>query len=204
MGLATSTDKLDISIHALRGEGDKLPWNACPVVCEFQSTPSVGRATTAYRRLQSAQSPFQSTPSVGRATPAGYHNGSGTVISIHALRGEGDCCHGVVIGTARTISIHALRGEGDIDNGINTPFNEHFNPRPPWGGRHIGNRHLLISIRFQSTPSVGRATSSPTTDQLPCRYFNPRPPWGGRLVAANANQTILKFQSTPSVGRATR
>ena len=34
-----------ISIHALRGEGDLWFFLDFPVMCLFQSTPSVGRAT---------------------------------------------------------------------------------------------------------------------------------------------------------------
>ena len=34
-----------ISIHALRGEGDKMGGNNMKQTIEFQSTPSVGRAT---------------------------------------------------------------------------------------------------------------------------------------------------------------
>ena len=55
---------------------------------------------------------FQSTPSVGRAT----HNSNNFLktckISIHALRGEGDKSRTIEIQSI-AISIHALRGEGD-------------------------------------------------------------------------------------------
>ena len=104
-------------------------------------------------------SKFQSTPSVGRATLflACFSHGEG--ISIHALRGEGDlyfCYYWQIY----SISIHALRGEGD--------------------GLGPASRNVIRS--FQSTPSVGRATSYRmaicTSGQ---DYFNPRPPWGGRL-----------------------
>ena len=57
------------------------------------------------------------------------------MISIHALRGEGDY-QGAGTGTGTGISIHALRGEGDV----NAAF--------------VGYLNGL----FQSTPSVGRAT----------------------------------------------
>ena len=57
-------------------------------------------------------------------------------ISIHALRGEGDPHPLRPSKCARKISIHALRGEGD----------------KPW---HLSTDKLT---RFQSTPSVGRAT----------------------------------------------
>ena len=55
----------------------------------FQSTPSVGRATTACRILFTP-STFQSTPSVGRATKTPVKGTDYWTISIHALRGEGD------------------------------------------------------------------------------------------------------------------
>ena len=57
---------------------------------EFQSTPSAGRATLSARRTWSTTA-FQSTPSAGRATEIVPVNNIETNISIHALRGEGDC-----------------------------------------------------------------------------------------------------------------
>ena len=57
----------DISIHALRGEGDDI---------------------NSYFKVFAAV--FQSTPSVGRATVTVIVPLSAKVISIHALRGEGD------------------------------------------------------------------------------------------------------------------
>ena len=57
------------------------------------------------------------------------------VISIHALRGEGDQgAFGLAV--KRGISIHALRGEGDLAVATNKGW----------------------TVVFQSTPSVGRAT----------------------------------------------
>ena len=56
-----------ISIHALRGEGDRQDGNTITMTGKFQSTPSVGRATP-LRRLWECSN----------------------AISIHALRGEGD------------------------------------------------------------------------------------------------------------------
>ena len=79
----------NISIHALRGEGD----GECPFYKttrkSFQSTPSVGRATPA-QLIEFAPDLFQSTPSVGRATGDSSKKINGRGISIHALRGEGD------------------------------------------------------------------------------------------------------------------
>ena len=57
----------EISIHALREEGDTAPVNADLIPFAFLSTPSARRATVAVR-----------------------HSGGGGGISIHALREEGD------------------------------------------------------------------------------------------------------------------
>ena len=59
----------------------------------FQSTPSVGRATFAVEHNEVNQT-FQSTPSVGRATVASISCKCQNIISIHALRGEGDLNRG--------------------------------------------------------------------------------------------------------------
>ena len=63
-----------------------------------------------------------------------------------------------IISQTVKISIHALRGEGD--QYIALPyFKIHdFNPRPPWGGRHVKSSNDKLYVEFQSTPSVGRAT----------------------------------------------
>ena len=105
-----------------------------------------------------------------------------TKISIHALRGEGDRIDPEAQRLPLIISIHALRGEGD--HGI-----------PPFS--------VKFTMRFQSTPSVGRATQNNTPKKARAYYFNPRPPWGGRLVIVAFKFVTVRFQSTPSVGRAT-
>ena len=68
-----------------------------------------------YRTIYSSSQPgqFQSTPSVGRATCDECWNEPMNDISIHALRGEGDEQLGIS-GVVSDISIHALRGEGDL------------------------------------------------------------------------------------------
>ena len=81
---------IDISIHALREEGD--PWRLISV-----------------RR----SSKFLSTPSVRRATAYSFICGFSTGISIHALREEGDTIRTQNWDVDNIISIHALREEGD-------------------------------------------------------------------------------------------
>ena len=118
----------------------------------------MGRATTTVYDLIIGMFAFQSTPSVGRATLSEAVNTP-----------------------SKRISIHALRGEGDKTETPSPKLYKDFNPRPPWGGRPFivglavkifnisihalrgeGDIIRLIQIalnnRFQSTPSVGRAT----------------------------------------------
>ena len=65
-------------------------------------------------------------------------HGTMDLISIHALRGEGDGPGKVKLVAPVRISIHALRGEGDHTARYIRGGPEHFYPRPPWGGRPAG------------------------------------------------------------------
>ena len=145
---------------------------------------------------------FQSTPSARRATLLVF-----------------------IVNAPDVISIHALREEGDMLSRVSWQCQENFNPRPPRGGRPISGAVKafvgFISIHalreegdlclsetcetfpvFQSTPSARRATycffnkfffkvisihalREEGDGNVPCRrwrsiYFNPRPPRGGR------------------------
>ena len=81
---------VDISIRALRGEGDKTAAVRCHKQPDFYPRPPWG----------------------GRPQGVTVQH-TGSLISIHALRGEGDIHHGAGGGIDLVISIHALRGEGD-------------------------------------------------------------------------------------------
>ena len=78
-----------ISIHALREEGDVAADAELYVAEKFLSTPSARRATTA-RPMIKPCSVFLSTPSARRATRAPACRHLCQLISIHALREEGD------------------------------------------------------------------------------------------------------------------
>ena len=103
---------VSISIHALREEGDEgyaqvlLPQNL------FLSTPSARRATSEFHVSDLFHDIFLSTPSARRATGEGAVLGGDLIISIHALREEGDDVGDALVLT-EVISIHALREEGD-------------------------------------------------------------------------------------------
>ena len=162
------------------------PWGGRHTGCDtaqrtdgFLSTPSVGRATTA-KTTPKTKTKFLSTPSVGRATTPPTDRIQYRIISIHALRGEGDDIAQTVgddiseflstpsAGRAtlpfglsfecRKISIHALSGEGDDGVPRKGAWTLYFYPRPPWGGRLVTRVRDLAGTKFLSTPSVGRAT----------------------------------------------
>ncbi len=81
----------------------------------------------------------------------------GNVISIHALREEGDCC--VVLHSQHgAISIHALREEGDEPSPASPATWTYFYPRPPRGGRLSHACTDAQKAQFLSTPSARRAT----------------------------------------------
>ena len=102
---------------------------------------------------------FQSTPSVGRATQYEENSAAYWLISIHALRGEGDHFHNCFGGTFACISIHALRGEGDFLLLVEI-FNRFFISIHALRGEGDHDLHYGSELfnAFQSTPSVGRAT----------------------------------------------
>ena len=192
----------DISIHALREEGDN-----------YNSAEALANRISIHALREEGD--FE----VGVQILAKF-------ISIHALREEGDF-HGLLRGGGdAVISIHALREEGDIAFAVFHLIQKNFYPRPPRGGRpaqvfrHLysfinfyprpprgGRRQLLpatqgrnmISIHalreegdakqaqcqlhrsiFLSTPSARRATSMWSVCRYRWRNFYPRPPRGGR------------------------
>ena len=145
----------------------------------FLSTPSARRATGAagqyaqcpehfYPRPPRGGRPaqvtseglrmlFLSTPSARRATDALPTLSTAWMISIHALREEGDAkLAGEVIDHA--ISIHALREEGDFHTERPAIGRHDFYPRPPRGGRLLPQKQLPALAVFLSTPSARRAT----------------------------------------------
>ena len=81
---------------------------------------------------------------------------------------------------------------------------QHFNPRPPWGGRRADRRGSCRRKKFQSTPSVGRATVVVVKSQGGIEFQST--PSVGRATRNMSIESIAEeiFQSTPSVGRATR
>ena len=79
---------------------------------QFLSTPSARRATRVYLKVCYAGR-FLSTPSARRATSRKLLTERYAIISIHALREEGDAGIHRCRSWGKPISIHALREEGD-------------------------------------------------------------------------------------------
>ena len=128
----------DISIHALREEGDGWRWRSAPPLPVFLSTPSARRATGAVCGAFGTSTGFLSTPSARRATPGQPAPTAGL-----------------------SISIHALREEGDPSGRTGLCLQPNFYPRPPRGGRPCRRcKCLMRCLTFLSTPSARRATTS--------------------------------------------
>ena len=102
---------LGISIHALREEGDALSAAMTANPIDFYPRPPRGGRPTALTAARTTVE-FLSTPSARRATGVSVGYRIDTIISIHALREEGDR--------------HRNAQQGDHVN---------FYPRPPRGGR---------------------------------------------------------------------
>ena len=192
---------------------------------EFLSTPSARRATPGFEQLlhdlhhfyprpprggrQHRQRQtvwkdvFLSTPSARRATFPLVGDVGDHLISIHALREEGDP--------------RLYRGTADAGD---------FYPRPPRGGRleqqaamsynsaisihalrEEGDARtraiMCLTFTFLSTPSARRATTAYQRQTCSDTDFYPRPPRGGRLDVLSLFGVSLRFLSTPSARRAT-
>ena len=183
--------------------GGRQVWSAGPAPFRlFLSTPSARRATGAGRGQGPACVDFYPRPPRGGRLRICFVDNFDHVISIHALREEGDAVQSWKAASAkyfyprpprggrlvlpggrrgcRAISIHALREEGDPSDGRCQPAPGYFYPRPPRGGRQSVVVDWYYKREFLSTPSARRAT---------CRINNPR--------------CSKRFLSTPSARRAT-
>ena len=148
-----------ISIHALREEGDFTASYSFAGRSKFLSTPSARRATL--RRTRSCTLPKNFYP---RPPRGGRHDGLSRavmfqLISIHALREEGDGLS-CLFQQGEFISIHALREEGDHGFGSLTHLCWKFLSTP--SARRATMILPMTESRlwlFLSTPSARRATS---------------------------------------------
>ena len=129
---------------------------------QFLSTPSARRATSASVASTSVQSNFYPRPPRGGRPRDIPQYVALSLISIHALREEGDGTQRTQTTIIDSISIHALREEGDPLQKARKEKADNFYPRPPRGGRRAQFASGWSASKFLSTPSARRATSQPT------------------------------------------
>ena len=170
---------------------------------------------------------FLSTPSARRATVTGGNLVYFLVISIHALREEGDALC-IADRTQFDISIHALREEGDnIDFVVYLAADDISIHALREEGDLCGTVQRLprqtISIHalreegdgcqpekagrgndFYPRPPRGGRRCWPCAAALSPRNFYPRPPRGGRPLSPPTALWKPLFLSTPSARRATQ
>ena len=174
--------RVEISIHALREEGDQGMAMAMYVRVEISIHALREEGDARAQSAQEAAAEFLSTPSARRATDVAVAVLFGNTISIHALREEGDCVISVrrssrlvflSTPSARRATAATLTLRAQIEN---------FYPRPPRGGRPLTLRAQIEKMKI----SIHALREEGDVFQ------------GGRLAAAE------EFLSTPSARRATR
>ena len=138
---------MSISTCALREEGD----------------PAIIKITASH-------SGFLSTPSARRAT--------------HIIQ---------IVDMLDIISIHALREEGDPGFRLRIFSGTNFYPRPPRGGRLTVKSIAPGRSQFLSTPSARRATGCAGAFPGGGQNFYPRPPRGGRLFHPNKSSGFVSI-----------
>ena len=194
-----------VSIRTLCGEGDGRRGKAERHQFQhfYPRPPQGGRPTIRRWTMPSGQ--FLSTPSARRATCA-----------VTAFRKQ-----------LQIISIHALREEGDRPQAQVQSKADNFYPRPPRGGRRSAPSGRRSNSAFLSTPSARRATrlcvdvvhhgvaisihalreegdaAAARATARPANFY-PRPPRGGRRILPCFFPPKIIFLSTPSARRATR
>ena len=149
--------RTNISIHALREEGDVVTVVEPHLNQRFLSTPSARRATLVFG-VTVGICKFLSTPSARRATCSCSWGRRPRAISIHALREEGDMASVALI--VRHMGFLSTPSARRATVGFKSPpsHQSHFYPRPPRGGRLASVALIVRHMGFLSTPSARRAT----------------------------------------------
>ena len=121
-------------------------------------------------------------PRGGRPWPLGKF-GVAQLISIHALREEGDSNeHPNLLCAVLFLSTPSAR-RATCHRQVLRKGHDDFYPRPPRGGRQKRRTEHACNKKFLSTPSARRATPAQKRRPHPGGYFYPRPPRGGRRTA---------------------
>ena len=169
-----------ISIHAPRGGSDGSHGIDSLQADNFNPRSPWGeRLPSATPSTPTGQ--FQSTLPVGGATSPIQSQYAFSMISIHAPRGGSDARASLDERPGVEFQSTLPVGGATRHRPCRSSGRKDFNPRSPWGERHVS-----------CTPSWRLS-----------RYFNPRSPWGERLVMIRAAARRVLFQSTLPVGGAT-
>ena len=125
-----------ISIHALREEGDHSTAAAPGCPGYFYPRPPRGGRPDIHCNSRNTQK-FLSTPSARRATQGAVDIAQATPISIHALREEGDVKAPHSFGFINDFYPRPPRGGRRVTLGVTLGVTRNFYPRPPRGGRRM-------------------------------------------------------------------
>ena len=173
-------DNGDISIHALREEGDRVP----------------GYRTHHHPISIHALREEGDPPGVELQAPR-------RGISIHALREEGDGMPLMMPAAVTNFYPRPPHG-GRLTSTLLVISPAIFLSTPSSRRATCAHGPVSFSPIFLSTPSSRRATSVPMVRYRFRPYFYPRPPHGGRLTITGRYWQTSEFLSTPSSRRATR
>ena len=135
-----------ISIHALRVEGDSAAGAHRGGNVRFLSTPSARRATGRDLNAPLILHQFLSTPSARRATWKAISGASKYLYFYPRPPRGGRLALPAALRNHLMISIHALREEGDFVECIIKDEHTNFYPRPPRGGRLQKQRQNLYFL----------------------------------------------------------
>ena len=192
-----------ISIHALRVEGDSSFPSTRTLRCLFLSTPSGWRATRIFV-CAAVTGAFLSTPSGWRATGMLYLLYSHKPKFLSTPSGWRATSFSPNKITIVTKFLSTPSGWRATLSYLPSPDGSRdFYPRPPGGGRRKQTAHdeKLVHISIHALRVEGDLVQS---DNLNASIdFYPRPPGGGRRKFAGFAKVLSRFLSTPSGWRAT-
>ena len=217
----------EISIHALREEGDgsfaqrkcakcdfypRPPRGGRPAFTDvivkryinfYPRPPRGGRRSRGVRPASKGSDFYPRPPRGGRPHMTSYVNAFRKFLSTPSARRATFLF--VDFQLVFCISIHALREEGDILAMLDKIYHTLFLSTP--SARRATRCPLcerLRDLRFLSTPSARRATLFRVLGGKPYQNFYPRPPRGGRPRSDRyTTKRPALFLSTPSARRAT-
>ena len=138
-----------ISIHALREEGDDSQTATAEDHFNFYPRPPRGGRPAASLCAVRRRGYFYPRPPRGGRPSNSFIISWSMLISIHALREEGDALHLLLTPVRWNFYPRPPRG-GRLGGGGQRQDHQHFYPRPPRGGRPLGahraGQHYIISI----------------------------------------------------------